>query len=92
MRLFHWTMRYGAMILFLFAIWEVVAGVVEVWNRWETIGATSGAWTPTTASLAVRLAMAVHYFSYAIPPFVGALVIYRIDRWLNAQPRTEAAE
>ena len=92
MRVFHWAMRYGSMILFVFAIWEVAAGLTETWARWEVIGADNPAGLDGHASPGVRLLLSVHFFAYAIMPFLGALIIYRIDRWLNTLKAPEPRE
>jgi hypothetical protein len=85
-------MRYGSMILFLMTIWEVAAGLTETWARWEATGIDSATGLSEHASPGVRLLQSVHYFGYAIVPFLGALIIYRIDRWLNTLKAPEPGE
>jgi hypothetical protein len=87
-RFFRWCMSYGAAILFVLALFQLVAGLVPSLTTLMTETgrmAQNYDYAPVGSNfqLAMQLQVLLASISGAAFPFFGALLIDRMDRWLT---------
>lgn len=93
MNFYRWCMRYGAAILFVIALVQLVIGLIgPIHMLLSTTGrmASDLGYTPDRPSmqLELQLQMVMNAFTTAALPFFGALLINRLDR--RAAPKDDA--
>ena len=97
MNFYRWSMRYGAAILFVIALLQLVIGLIgPIHMLLSTTGrmASDLGYTPDRPSmqLELQLQMVMNAFTTAALPFFGALVINRLDRRTAPKDDTEPFE
>jgi membrane protein implicated in regulation of membrane protease activity len=93
MTFYRWSMRYGAAILFVIALVQLVIGLIgPVHMLLTTTGrmASDLGYTPDRPSmqLELQLQLVMNAITTAALPLFGALVINRLDR--QTAPKNEA--
>ena len=94
MSFYRWSMRYGAAILFVIALVQLVIGLIgPVHALLSTTGrmASDLGYSPEvypSQALQIQLQLLLNAFTTAALPFFGALLINRLDR--RARPADEA--
>ena len=92
MSFYRWCMRFGAVILFAIALVQLVLGLIGIF---QLAGYSQSSPNPvmpgyeSPSNILVLLQALLAVFSSAALPFLGALLIDRLDRWLAGR---EAAE
>jgi hypothetical protein len=97
MTFYRWCMRYGAGILFVIALVQLVIGLIgPIHMLLTTTGrmASDLGYTPDRPSmqLELHLQMVLNAFTTAALPLFGALVINRLDRRVRPQDEAEPFE
>jgi hypothetical protein len=97
MSFYRWCMRYGAAILFVIALVQLVVGLIgPIHLLLTTTGrmASDLGYTPDRSplQLEMHLQMVVSALGAAAWPFFGALVINRLDRWIRPADEAEPFE
>jgi len=91
-RFFRWCMRYGAAILFVVALLQLVIGIIGplYFLAQETAEmASNHSYRPGGMLEVLHLQTLLSALYGAMLPFFGAVLIDRLDRWLG---RAEAAQ
>lgn len=93
MTFYRWSMRYGAAILFVISLVQLVVGLIgPIHMLLTTTGrmASNLGYMPDRPSLQIefQLQMVMNAITTAALPFFGALLINRLDR--RARPADEA--
>ena len=97
MTFYRWSMRYGAAVLFVIALVQLVIGLIgPIHMLLTTTGrmASDLGYTPDRPSmqLELQLQLLLNAFTTAALPFFGALVINRLDRRLAPKDEAEPFE
>ena len=95
-RFFRGSMRYGAAILWLLALVQLLVGFLPLLYAFLTeTGRMAENYSYVTDSPGMRLALQLQTLfgslMSAALPFFGALVIDRLDRWLALRAQETAA-
>ena len=90
--LFRWCMRHGAKLLLALAAVQILIGLIPVFGALlsttrEMAGDHSYSPDVTSAPMGVELQLMWSMIAGAVWPLFGALVIDRIDRWLDGRNR-----
>jgi len=96
MSFFRWAMRYGAAILFVLALVQLVFGVIAVLQLYFTMGAGASyegnAVSERPATMLMLVQALIGTFATPALTFFGALVINRLDLWLGDRKQAEPFE
>ncbi len=95
MSFYRWAMRYGAAILFVVALVQLLIGLIgPIKMLFSTTSqmASSLNYTPGDFQLEMLLQMLFGALSNSIFTFFTALAINRADRWLDQRDNSEPAQ
>ena len=93
-RFFHWCMRYGAALLFAFAVAQFLIGLIPLlYTLFSETGrmASNLAYAPDHGGLsfALQLQLLLQAVAGAAFPFFAALLIHRLGLWLEVRKAQE---
>ena len=95
MSFYRWCMRYGAGILFVVALLQLVLGLIgpiRMLLATTSQMASNLGYSPGDLQLEMQLQLLTGAFSSAIFTFFTALAINRADRWLDHRDKAEPFE